>query len=103
MTWCARLQGHSKAGHVSIVMSFRPHCASSPLQLVVGSGGPQGKGWPCRAVTGLQESGTLGEPEAEAGGAGSSAGGHIMHSTITGQPVASGSAARASAHSGVHA
>jgi hypothetical protein len=50
----------------------------------------------------MLESGTPGEAEAEAGGAESSAGGWIVHSTIAGRPVASGNAARASARSGVH-
>ncbi len=48
----------------------------------------------------MLEPGTPGEPEAEAGGAGSSAGGRIARSAIVGRPVASGSAARASARSG---
>ena len=52
---------------------------------------------------GVQESGTPGEPEAEAGGAGSSTGGRIAHSTIACRPVTSGGAARASARSGAHA
>jgi len=34
-----QLQGHSKAEHASIVMSFYPHCMSLPLWSVVGSGG----------------------------------------------------------------
>ena len=55
------------------------------------------------ASGGVQESGTPGEPEAEAGGTGSSAGGRIAHSAIAGRPVTSGSAARASVRSGAHA
>jgi len=52
-TWRVQLQGHGKVGHVSVVMSFRPRCTSSPSWSVVGPGGPQGRGWPCHAVTGL--------------------------------------------------
>ena len=46
---------HGEAGHVSVVMSFCPCCASSLLQSVVGPDGPQGRGWSCRAVTALQK------------------------------------------------
>ncbi len=35
-----RVQGHGDAGHVSVVMSFRPCRASSPSWSVVGPGGP---------------------------------------------------------------
>jgi hypothetical protein len=52
-TWHVQLQGHGEAGHVSIIMSFRPRHTSSPLQLVVGPGGPQGRGRSCHVVTGL--------------------------------------------------
>ena len=55
-----------------------------------------------RASGGVLESGTPGEPEAEAGGAGSSTGGWIARSAIAGRPVATGSAARASAHAEAH-
>ncbi len=41
-------------------------------------------------MTIVLESGTLGEPKAEADGVGSSAGGWIAHSMIMGQPVAAG-------------
>jgi len=34
------VQGHGDVGHVSIVMLFCPHHASSPLRLVVGPNGP---------------------------------------------------------------
>jgi hypothetical protein len=53
VTWHMQLQGHGEAGHVSIVMSFCPCHPSSLLQSVVGSSGPQERGWLCHAVTGL--------------------------------------------------
>ena len=54
-TWRVRVQlgGHGEGGHVSMVMYFRPRRMSSPSRLVGGLVGPQERGWPCRAVTGL--------------------------------------------------
>jgi hypothetical protein len=55
------------------------------------------------ASGGVQESGTPGETEAEAGGVGRSTGGHSARSVIAGQSVTSGGTARTSVCSGVDA